>query len=157
MDLLYHLGKQHADQVVRSHQAEMTFAGRRVEHRLGSDRRLDRQQHFTDGFGKLLRVRRWLHFTPHLHQQFVFEIGSQASQYPTGGGLRQVQAFGGTGDVLLFKQYIECDQQVQVQVVETHQAYPLLYLFSRYIPVNSSSRQPRPSAVIRALRYRVCR
>ncbi|MNI78856.1 hypothetical protein D3C73_1352710 [compost metagenome] len=37
VDFLNHLGKQHTDQVIRGHKAEVTFAGRGVEHRLGGD------------------------------------------------------------------------------------------------------------------------
>ncbi|MNY43781.1 hypothetical protein D3C86_1787630 [compost metagenome] len=103
MDLLNHLGKQHADQVIRGHQAEVTFAGGGVEHGLGGDRRLDRQQHLADRRGELRGIGRGLHFPADLHQQFVFEVGSQASQHTAGGGLRHVQAFGGAGDVLLFE------------------------------------------------------
>ncbi|MNL43855.1 hypothetical protein D3C87_1663870 [compost metagenome] len=136
MDLLNDLGEQHADQIIRGHEAEVALAGVGIEHRFGSDRGLNRQQHLANRFGKLLGVGRGLHLAPHLHQQLVFEIIAQTPEYATGCGLRHVQAFGGTGDVLLFEQYIECHQQIEIQVVETHRACPLLYLFSRYIPVN---------------------
>ncbi|MCY1440010.1 hypothetical protein D9M71_562660 [compost metagenome] len=136
MDLLNHLGKQHADQVIGGHEAEVALAGGGVEHRLGGDRGLNGQQYFADRFGEFPGVGRGLHLAPHLHQQFVFEITAQSPEHTTGCGLRHVQAFGGTGDVLLFEQHIECHQEIEVQVVETHRAGPLLYLLSRYIPVN---------------------
>ena len=120
MDLLDHLGEQHADQIIRGHQAKMPLASGGIEHWFGRDGRLDRQQHFAHRFGQFQRVGRGLHLAPDLHQQFVLEVGAQSAQHAAGGRLGHVQALGGTGDVLLLEQHIERDQQVQVQMIETH-------------------------------------
>ncbi|MNP35486.1 hypothetical protein D3C76_1288200 [compost metagenome] len=110
MNLLDDLGKQDADQVIRRHQAEVPLAGGGGEHRLGGNRGLDRQQHFAYRVDEFPGIGSGLHFPSDLHQQLVFEIGPQATQHSTGCGLRHMQAFGRTGDVLLFEQHIEGDQ-----------------------------------------------
>ncbi len=120
VDALDDFGEQHVDQVVGGHDAKVSLALRDVEHGLGGDGSLDLEQHLAHRDLQVLAQQSGRHGAPDLYQQVVFEVGTQAPQDAAQRGLRHVQADRRAGDVLLFEQYIQGDEQVQIQMVEAH-------------------------------------
>ncbi|MNV51830.1 hypothetical protein D3C71_1438940 [compost metagenome] len=109
---------------VRHGDPETAVAGGRVEHVLILQCLPQHRQRFADGAGQPLRPRRGQHALRGTHEELVAKGLAQAAQGIADRGLRQVHPPRHGRQVAVFKQVLEQDQQVQVDVAQFGHAAP---------------------------------
>ncbi|MNV58121.1 hypothetical protein D3C71_1504810 [compost metagenome] len=82
------------------------------------NRALQGGQRLGQRFAQCVGARGTAHAARTRQQQRVVEQRAQAAQLHADRGLRQVQALGGAGDVELFQQCLQGDQQVEVDAAQ---------------------------------------
>nr|WP_292629417.1 hypothetical protein [Novosphingobium sp. 28-62-57] len=118
---LAHQHRQHHQlQMIGHFHRKLASGTRWDELAFGFDQAADLQDHVLDRLLQRCRKGRGHHLPPRGNQQIIFEMLPQPRKSRAHRGLANMHPFCGAGDIALFQQHVEGDEQVQIKTSEAH-------------------------------------